>query len=201
MPEEIQEDAEVEETTEVETEETAGEESAGEEKVEQEEAKEAPEEAAINPEDYEVETREMDSDAEVDYGDEIDPEDAKTIGTIVEKQTASVKSKLQDTQDRLEVDGYLAENPQFKKFKPVILKHMKHPAYRQIPVKNIAAMVASKDLMQMGAEAERKAQADADATKNKDTPARKPAGGKRDWKKAPKEAFEEQVRKVKGMQV
>lgn len=204
MPEETTEDAAVEETAEdIETtEETVDDESAGEdtgdtEGQEQEEAPESP----INPEDYEVETREVDTEEEVDYGEDIDPEDAKTIGTIVEKQTASVKNRIQETQDRLEVDNYVSENPQFKKYKPVILKHMKHPAYSKIPVKNIAAMVASNDLMKMGAQAEREAQAKADATKNKDTPARKPAGGKRDWTKAPKEAFEEQLRKVKGMQV
>ena len=78
---------------------------------------------------------------------------------------------------------------------------MKHEVYSKIPVKNIFAMVASKDLMKMGATAERKAQAKADATKTKGTPARTPAGGKTDWSKASHEDFEAQLRKVKGHRI
>jgi hypothetical protein len=155
----------------------------------------------IDPDEYEVKTRNLSEDEPIEYGEEIDPDDAKTIGAVVEKQTASVKARLQDTQDRLEVDEYLQSHPELSKYKPVILKHMKHPAYKQIPVKNIAAMVASEDLMKLGAKAEREAQAKADATKVRGTQVRKTGGGAEDWKKAPKEAFEEQVRKVKGMNI
>ena len=173
----------------------------GEEPEEEEPEEEPePEPEPIDPDKVEIQVRGSDEEP-VDYGEDIDPEDAKTIGRVVEKQTASVKARLQDTQDRLEVDSYVASNPQFEKYKPVILKHMKHPAYSKIPVKNIAAMVAAGDLMKMGAKAEREAQTKADSTKTKGTMARKPVGGKTDWKKAPKESFEKQVQKVKGMDI
>lgn len=159
------------------------------------------EEEVIDPDKYEIGVRQQPEDSEIDYGEDIDPEDAKTIGAVVEKQTAAVKQQLQDTQDRLEVDAYIKDNPQFDKYRPVILKHMKHPAYKQIPVKNIAAMVASNDLMKLGAKAEREAQAKADSSKTKGTTVRKPAGGQMDWDKAPAEAVEDQIRKVKGHRV
>lgn len=189
-----------EETQEV-IEETPQEEAPAEEEVvEEEEVEEEVEEepTSIDPDEYEIGVRDSDDDAEIDYGDEIDPDDAKTIGAVVEKQTASVKQRLQETQDRVEVDEYVADNPQFSKYKPVILKHMKHPAYSKIPVKNIAAMVASEDLMKMGAKAEREAQSKADSTKTKGTTVRKPAGGSMEWNKAPQDAVEDQIRKVKG---
>lgn len=172
----------------------------GEEPEETPEEEPEPEpEKPINPDEVEIQVRGGDEEP-VDYGEDIDPDDAQTIGKIVEKQTASVKQRLQDTQDRLEVDQYVAQNPQFDRYKPVILKYMKHPAYSRIPVKNIAAMVAADELISMGAKAEREAQIKADSTKTKGTMARKPVGAKTDWKKAPKEAFEAQRRKVMGME-
>lgn len=197
----------IEETPEENPEETL--EEPTQDEVEEAETEEAPEEVPeepeeapepIDPDKIEIQTRNIDEDP-VDYGEDIDPDDAKTIGSIVEKQTASVKAKLQDTQDRLEVDQYVAQNPQFDRYKPVILKYMKHPAYSRIPVKNIAAMVAADELVSMGAKAEREAQIKADSTKTKGSTARTPVGAKADWKKASKDAFEAQRRKVMGMDV
>lgn len=170
----------------------------GQDEGDQEEDQDDP---PVDPDEYEIGVRAAPEDTELDYGEDVDPEDAKTIGKIVEKQTASVKQQLQDTQDRIEVDAYLNENPELSKYRGVILKHMKHPAYRQIPVEKIGAMVASSDLLKIGAKKEREAQAKADATKTKGQTARQKGGGAMDWKKAPAEAVEDQIRKVKGQQV
>jgi hypothetical protein len=99
------------------------------------------------------------------------------------------------------VDQFVAEKPEFAKYKPVILKYLQHPVYSKIPVKNIAAMVASNDLLKLGAKKEREAQAKADATKTGGQPVRKQGMGQVDWSKAPKEDFEAHKRRVLGQQV
>lgn len=158
---------------------------------------EEPTEDPINPDDIEIETRGKADVAPIDYGEDIDPEDAKTIGAIVEKQREQDRKELQTIKDEIEVNGFLQGKPEFAKYKPAIMKYLAHPAYSNIPVKNIAAMVASNDLMKLGAKKERQAQATVAATKTKGTPARKPVGAKTDWSTAPKEAVEEQIRKIK----
>jgi len=154
---------------------------------------------SFNVDDLKIETRDKKEET-IDYGDDIDADDVKTIGTIVEKQTASVKKALQDAQDRLEIDSFVQERPEFAKYKPVILKYLQHPVYSQIPVKNIAAMVASSDLVKLGAKREREAQAKVDATKSSGNPVRRADGGTTDWSKVSKDEFENQKRRILGMQ-
>lgn len=173
-----------EETEELETEETPEEPSEEEEKEE-----------PIDLDKISVETREKE-DEKIDYGEDIDPDDVKTIGTIVEKQTAGVKKALQEAQDKLEVDQFVQDNPDFAKYKPVIMKYIQHPIYNKIPVKNIAAMVASNDLLKLGAKKEREAQEKANATKTQGSMIRKPSAGETDWTKAPKSEFEKKKMEV-----
>lgn len=172
--------------------------SEGKEGVTEGKKEEEGQEEVIDPDKITIETREK-GEEKIEYGEDIDPDDAKTIGTIVEKQTASVKKQLQDTADRLEVDSFVAEKPEFSKYKPVILKYLQHPVYSKIPIKNIAAMVAADDLVKLGAKKEREAQAKADSTKGGGNTIRKPEGGQKDWSTASKEEFEAQKRAVLGM--
>jgi len=59
-------------------------------------AEEAEEEVIPDkPEELEIETREK-RDERIDYGEDIDPDDVKTVGAIVEKQTAPLKKALQE---------------------------------------------------------------------------------------------------------
>ena len=155
-------------------------------------------EEPIDVEKLEIETRGKEDD-KVDYGEDIDPDDVKTIGSIVEKQTAGVKKQLQEAQDKMEVDSFVAEHPEYAKYKPVIAKYLQHPVYNKIPVKNIAAMVAAGDLMKLGAKKEREAQSKADATKTAGTQFRKTGGNQTDWTKASKDEVEAQKRNVLGM--
>ncbi len=158
------------------------------------------EEEVVDPDKIEVETRKKDED-KVDYGEEIDPDDIKTIGSIVEKQTLGLKKQLQETQDRVEVEAFIQEKPEFAKYRPIIMKYLQHPVYSKIPVKNIASMVAANDLMKLGAKKEREAQIKADATRSGGTAVRKDQGGQTDWSRVPKDAFEAQKRKILGQQV
>jgi len=139
----------------------------------------------------------------VEYGDDIDPDDAKTIGAIVEKQISGTKKVILEQQDKLEVDAFIAEKPEFAKYKPVILKYMNYvnpetgrKAFESTAIKDLAFMAAGDDLLKIGAKMEREAQAKADATKSGGSPVRKSQGGQTDWGTAPKEAFEAQKQRV-----
>jgi hypothetical protein len=56
------------------------------------------------------------------------------------------------------------------------LKFYKHPVYSKFQLKNIAAIVASNDLLKLGAVKEREARAKADSTKD-----RAIQSGTREW--------------------
>jgi hypothetical protein len=157
-------------------------------------------ETEVNPESFDIEIREK-KEEKIEYGDDIDPEDARTIGNIVEKQTASVKKALQESQDRLEVDTFIQTKPEFAKYKGAILKYLQHPVYSQIPVKNIATLVAGNDLVKLGAEMERQAQSKAASTQSTGQQVRTQQATGSDWKKMTKNDFESHKRKIMGHQV
>lgn len=192
MDEEIQEET---------IEEELPEEEVTEEEVETPE-EETPEETPIDVEAIKIEIREKaKADEEIDYGEDIDPDDVAVISKVVDAQTSGVKKILQEAQDRAEIEEFIREKPEFAKYKPALEKYIKHPVYSQIPVKNIAVMVASDELMRLGAVKEREAQVKADSTKTGGNPVRRPQGGQTDWTRASKDEFESQKRKVLGQQV
>jgi len=134
--------------------------------------------------------------------DEIDPEDRKNIGKIVKEELEDFRgtqSEVQELKDQREVDNYISNNPTFKPYKAVILKHLAHPAYRNVPVDRIAVMVAGEDLQKIGARKEREAAARARATKDAGNTARTQSGGNDDWITASKEAFERKKNEVMGI--
>ena len=186
-PEATTEEPAKEETTEVKTEEKPVEKTTEEEKVE----------------DLEPEVRKKDVEKEENKGDdevEIDPEDEKSIGKVVDKKLKPVNDTLKEIarmKDEREVDSYIQDNPDFKKYRGSILKHISHPAYSNIPVANIAAMVASRDLMKIGAKKEREAAAKAKETQNNTTTVRKSTGPV-DWSKVSKAEFEAEKARVLG---
>lgn len=97
---------------------------------------------------------------------DIDPDDEKTISKVVDKKISNVTQQLRQQQDQAELNAFIVENPEFSKYKTAIETYMKHPTYNNIPVANIAAIVAHKDLMKLGAQKEREAQKRANDTKN-----------------------------------
>lgn len=175
----------------------------GEEDKDQEDEENEEEEKPIDPEKITITTRRSEEEGEDgdDEDDGIDPDDKKTIGKIVDKRVGKLDKRIQDQQDEIDVNTFVLEKPEMSKYKPVILKYMKHPAYSNIPVKNIASMVASEDLQKLGAKKERIAQKNADDTKDGGRQKRSKDMGKTDWMTAPKEAFEKKIAQVKGMQL
>lgn len=135
-----------------------------------------------------------DSDEEED-DDEIDPDDEKTIGKVVSKKLGPVAEALrevQDIKDQNEVNRFIRTNPEYAKYEDKALKYMQHEAYRNIPVKNIMAIVAAKDLQKLGAKKEREAARTVSETKTGGSQARKQGSGKVDWANMPKDEFDKQ---------
>jgi hypothetical protein len=125
------------------------------------------------------------------------PEDKKVISRVVSEALSPLQKQLQEQTDKAELTNFVSDNPEFAKYKPAIEVYMKHPAYRNIPVKNIATIVAAKDLQKLGAQKEREAQAAANATKGGGNTARVEPGAK-DWSSASKEEFEAKKAEVFG---
>jgi hypothetical protein len=133
--------------------------------------------------------------------EEIDPDDEKTIGKVVERRMKPVTEaleQLQKVKDEQEVDSFIRSKPEYGKYRDVMIKYVQHPAYANIPVHNIAAIVAARDLQKLGAEKEREASKKAQDTKGNAQPIHKVPGGKPDWSKASKEDFEAQRARVLG---
>lgn len=157
-------------------------------------------EEELDPEKYEVKTRGVSKkeDEDDDEGDDdLDEETRKKIDKRVDKRLSPYEQKIQRQNDEIEVNTFIIDNPEFKRYKKVALKHLEDPAYRNIPVENIMAMVAHKDLLKLGAEKERAAQKKAKQTKNGGRTTRKQPKGKVDWSTASQEEVERKIQEVK----
>ena len=129
--------------------------------------------------------------------EEVAPEDEKAIGRVVAKQLDPVTKRITEQANQIEATNYTTEHPEFSKYREVIIKHMNHSAYKNIPVDRIAKMVAGDDLMKIGAQKERDAQKKALETKAGGNTVRTTPVGK-DWHSATKEEFEAQKAAVLG---
>lgn len=174
-----------------------GKESEAEEGVKKDEESEGGEEekgfdeSNIDPEVRDYKPSEKSSEEE----DEIDAEDKARIEKIVEKKYGG---DIEAIKKQVAVDTYFNSKPEMARYKAAAMKYMDHPAYKGIPVHNIVAIVASKDMMKIGAAKEREAQRKIAETKSPGTTVRKPAGGTIDWGNVSKAEFDAQKAKVLG---
>ncbi len=101
---------------------------------------------------------------EPDEGD-VDEEDAKVIKKVLGKELSRTLAPILERQiaeeDEVEVQGFLAQNPDFKKYEAKARNYMKHPSRREVPIKAIFYEVAGDDLLKIGAERAKKANDDA----------------------------------------
>lgn len=169
------------------------------------ELEEKPEE--IDVEKVEVETRTKEPEekpeekGEEEEEEEVAPEDRKAIGQVVDDKLTDFRGKLEDVdkvKDQVEVDAYIRDNPDFGVYRGVMLKYLAHPAYKNIPVKNIAAIVGAADLQKLGAKKEREAAQKAKETQGGGTTVRKGIPTGIDWHTASKEEFEKKKAEVMG---
>lgn len=129
--------------------------------------------------------------------DEVDREERERVEKIVQKKYGTT---LEQIERKTVMDSYLASNPEFAKYKPAIEKYWNHPTYKGLPIHNIAAIVAGKDMMKIGAIKERQAQSRVEESKNPGTSANPASMSGVNWLNAPKEVFEAQKAKVLGRQ-
>ena len=102
--------------------------------------------------------------------------------------------------DEIEVNSYITEHPEAAKYKPVMMKYLAHPTYKNIPVKNIAAIVMSGEMQKIGAAKERAAQKKVLESKGGNgSHVRTPAGGAKDYAKLSDKEMEAEIAKAKGM--
>lgn len=158
-------------------------------------------------EDFEPETRggkpaaktSKKEDAGDEGDDDVDPEDEKTIGKVVNKKLGPVAEALREVQsikDQNEVNRFIRLNPEYAKYEEKALKYMAHDAYKNVPVKNIMAIVAAGDLQKLGAKKEREAASKVRETKTGGAQVRKQGEGKVDWANMSKEDFDKEKARV-----
>ncbi len=199
MPEENQDDTQLNENEQLEeSQDNTGNDKEGENKKEEGEGEKREEGDGQEFDDSKIEpevrgSKKEESDDEDD--DDSDPDDKARIERIVEKR---VGSKLTEMENKMEVSAFVNAKPEYSKYQGAILRYMNHPAYAKIPVHNIAAIVASKDMMKLGAAKEREAQKKVSETKSVGETVRKPNGENTNWHNAPKSDFEAQKARVLG---
>ncbi len=105
--------------------------------------------------------------------DDIDPVDKKVFDKMARKyiqplqeELAALKGNTGEIRHITETDNFIAENPEYKKYRAGILKVAKDPAYARVAISFIAAGIAAKDLKKIGAQMEREAQEKAKGTQN-----------------------------------
>ena len=138
----------------------------------------------------EVKKEDIKEEEELDE-DEIDPEDKKTIGKVVDRELKAVKKQLSEQQqttktiqDQSEVDSFIASRPEAKSYRTKMLTYMKAEHYNALPAHVIYNIVAGDDLEKIGAEKERVAREQAEATRTGGSSVRPTGSGGKDWSKA-----------------
>lgn len=121
--------------------------------------------------------------------DDIDPEERERINKIVGR---SVGSQVQQLEQKYRVDAFFSENKEFAKYKNATAKYLSHPDYKHLPINNVVAIVAAKDMQKIGAAKEREAQRRVQESSNPGTGVRQTNAGSFNWATAPKDQFEQQ---------
>jgi hypothetical protein len=129
--------------------------------------------------------------------DEVDKEERERVEKIMQKKWGG---SIEQIERKATMDSYLANNPEFAKYKPAIEKYWNHPTYKGLPIHNVAAIVAGKDMMKIGAIKERQAQSRQEENTNPGTSATPANMSGVNWLNAPKDVFEAQKAKVLGRQ-
>ena len=133
--------------------------------------------------------------------DDVDPDDEKVINNIVNKAVNPIREQLQTQLDQAEISNFITGNPEYAKYTKQIGTYMKHEAYRNIPIQNIAAIVSAKDMQKLGAKKERAAQAKVAETRGVGSNTRATEAVNKDWGSASKEDYQAHLAKVMGQTV
>lgn len=111
-----------------------------------------------------------------DFENENKPEE-KDYVTHEEFEKELQSWREQQTSEEL-LHQFLDKYPSYKKYEPKIRKYMNHSAYKNVPIGFIADGIAGKDLKAEGAEAEKKAELEAQKSETGGSTHRKTSLGK-----------------------
>lgn len=128
--------------------------------------------------------------------DEVAPEDEALITKVVSKKFAPIIDKSLAADDDKEIMDFLTENPDFKPFEAKARRYMQHPSRRQLPVKSIFYEVAGDQLLKIGADRAKAADAKAKDTQTGGGSNRAGEGAKSDWNLS-KEEFEAKQERIR----
>ncbi len=103
--------------------------------------------------------------------DEVDPEDEKTIGKIVNKTVAPLQDQLFKSTVESELNNIYAQNPDWKKFDVKIRRFVNHPSRaglikQGLPVKTVVLEAIEPHLAAVNAKKSQEADAKANAAKD-----------------------------------
>lgn len=193
MPDEIKDEEVIEEENK-EQDDTKGEVEEETDKTEESQAddsKDEFDENLIDPEVKEYKPAEVKPSEE----DDVDEEDKARIEKIIEKKYGG---DIDTIKKKVELDSFFGANPEFSKYRKAVEIYKAHPTYSGIPVHNLAAMVAAKDMQKIGAAKERQVQRDVAETRSPGGQTRKPDGESTNWLKMSKDEFEAKKAEVLG---
>lgn len=124
----------------------------------------------------------------------VTPEDEELITKVVAKQLAPIIDKSLAADDDKEIADFIAENPDFKPYEAKARRFMNHPSRRALPIKSIFYEVAGDNLLKIGAERAKAADAKAKNSQTGGGSSRSGEGAKSVWDLSPAEFAAEQER-------
>lgn len=127
-----------------------------------------------------------------DEEDDVDPEDERVIAKVASKMLAPIFEERIEAEDKAEVQGFIAEHPEFKPYEARVMKAMKHPSRRQIPISDLFYATAGPDLIKIGAKKAKEAEDEAARSGTGGGTVRAEEGQKPDWANMGKDDFEKQ---------
>lgn len=155
-----------------------------------------PTEVPENPETKESQSRKE---------EDVLPEDAEVISNLAEEKVKPIKQNVSEVSKRLDrfdakeyvderYDGYTREQKQ--KVVDTIIKFKNSPAYSNLPISHIGAIVSERHQQRIGARKERAAQAKTASTNTPGTSGGRVTGGDKDWSNASSEEFNARLNQV-----
>lgn len=135
------------------------------------------------------------ADDDSDY-DDIDPKDLEIIDKKVDERLRPITERIEQEEDDREINNFLKDNPEFKKFEGKVRKYASHESRKNIPIDELFYSVAGKSLLTMGAKRARKSDAEAGQNKTGGTSTRNAPSGKsvQDMSSKEFEEYQNQIR-------
>lgn len=128
--------------------------------------------------------------------DDVSPEDAAIIDKVVAKRLEPILQEREQEGLKTEINSFIEQNPDFKKFADKALKWAVHPSWKNVPTEQLMYAVAGKDLLTIGAKRREEADKKANATRMGGNSSQGSGTAKPVWEMTDAE-FEQEVIRVK----